>query len=241
MTKPSQINNNQLKSYMLKKIKHNKIKSTTQGQILNAFVAFYKRLLKQEGHLIDLNRPKKVKSLPNIFSKNEVKKLLDAVTNLKHKSLLMLVYSAGLRKSEVRNLRKKDILFSRKCIFIKDSKGNKDRYVLLADKVIKYLRPYLKEYRPKYWLFEGNSAGQYGETSIQKIFTDAKTKAKINPYVTFHGLRHSFATHSIENGVPLHFVKELLGHHSLKTTEVYLHISDKFRKDFRSPLDELDL
>lgn len=241
VAKPSQITNEQLRAYMLHKIKKDKIKGTTQGQILNALVAFYKRLLKQEGHLTDLFRPKKKQSLPNVFSKEEVKKLFNTVTNLKHKTLLMLVYSAGLRKSEVRKLRKKDILFSRNCIFIKDSKGQKDRYVFLSSKVVEYLKPYLKEYQPKYWLFEGSKAGQYGETSIQRIFTDAKIKAEINPYVTFHGLRHSFATHSIENGVPLHVVKDLLGHNSLKTTEVYLHISDKFRKEIKSPLDELGL
>lgn len=239
--KPSKITNKQLKAYLVHKIKVDKIQPTTQGQILNALVAFYKRLLKQEGHLTDLIRPKKKQSLPNVFSKEEIKKLFNTVTNLKHKTLLMLVYSAGLRRSEVRNLRKKDILFSRNCIFIKDSKGQKDRYVLLSNKVIQYLKPYLKEYKPKYWLFEGTKAGQYGETSIQNIFTNGKIQAGINPSVTFHGLRHSFATHSIENGVPLHVVKDLLGHHSLKTTEVYLHISDKFRKKFRSPLDDLDL
>jgi site-specific recombinase XerD len=238
--KPSQITNEQLKKYMLHKITKDKIHERTQGQILNALVAFYKRLLKQEVKLENIFRPKKPQSLPNIFSKEEVKKIIISTNNLKHKSLLMLVYSAGLRKSEVRNLQKKDILFDRKCIFVRAAKGKKDRYVLLAEKAVKYLKSYLSMYQPKYWLFEGESAGQYSETSIQKIFTNAKEKALVSPQVTFHGLRHSFATHAIENNVPLHVVKELLGHNSIKTTEVYLHISNKFRKEFKSPLDDLD-
>jgi site-specific recombinase XerD len=238
--KPSQITNEQLKKYMLHKITKDKIHERTQGQILNAFVAFYKRLLKQEGKLANLFRPKKPQSLPNVFSKEEVKRLITATDNLKHKTLLMLVYSAGLRRGELINLQKKDILFERKCIFVKAAKGKKDRYVLLAEKATTYLKSYLATYQPKYWLFEGESAGQYSETSIQKVFTRAKEKALVNPQVTFHGLRHSFATHAVENNVPLHVVKELLGHSSIKTTEVYLHISDKFRKEFRSPLDELD-
>jgi site-specific recombinase XerD len=225
---------------MLHKITKDKIHERTQGQILNAFVAFYKRLLKQEGKLANLFRPKKPQSLPNVFSKEEVKRLITATDNLKHKTLLMLVYSAGLRRGELINLQKKDILFERKCIFVKAAKGKKDRYVLLAEKATTYLKSYLATYQPKYWLFEGESAGQYSETSIQKVFTRAKEKALVNPQVTFHGLRHSFATHAVENNVPLHVVKELLGHSSIKTTEVYLHISDKFRKEFRSPLDELD-
>lgn len=239
--KPSQITNDQLKKYMLHKITKDKIHERTQGQILNAFVAFYKRLLKQEEKLENIFRPKKPKSLPNVFSKQEIVRFMSVIKNLKHKTLLMLVYSAGLRKNEVRNLRKKDILFDRKCIFVKDAKGKKDRYVFLSDNIVKYLKPYLVEYQPKFWLFEGNTAGQYSETSIQKIFTKAKIQSNVNPYVTFHGLRHAFATHSHENNVPLIVIQELLGHNSIKTTEIYLHISDKFRKEFRSPLDELDL
>lgn len=138
-------------------------------------------------------------------------------------------------------MRKKDILFDRKCIFVKAAKGKKDRYVFLSDNIVKYLKPYLAEHQPKFWLFEGNTAGQYSETSIQKIFTKAKIQSNVNPYVTFHGLRHAFATHSHENNVPLIVIQKLLGHNSIKTTEIYLHISDKFRKEFRSPLDELDL
>ena len=140
--KPSQITNQQLKKYLFQKIEHDKIAETTQGQILNAFVAFYKRLLKQEEKLVGLKRPKKPKKLPNILSKEAVTKLFKSTNNIKHKTLLMLVYSAGLRKREVINLRKRDIFFDRKCIFVKAGKGKKDRYIFLSQKAEKYLKEY---------------------------------------------------------------------------------------------------
>lgn len=238
---PSQITNIQLKKYILHKIQRDKIKETTQGQILNSLVAFYKRVLKQDEKLENIIRPKKSKDLPNVLSKEEVTRFMKSIDNLKHKTMMLLIYSTGLRRSELKKLRKKDILFSRKCIFVKAAKGKKDRYVLLSDKIIKYLKPYLAEYQPKFWLFEGNKAGQYSESSMQSVFTKAKLNSGVNPYVTLHGLRHSFATHLVENNVPIHVVKELLGHNSIKTTEVYLHISDKFRRELKSPLDDLDL
>ena len=237
--KPSQITNEQLKKYMFHKITQDKIHERTQGQILNAFVAFYKRLLKQEGKLANLFRPKKPKSLPNVFSKNEIVRFLNVIDNLKHKTMMILAYSSGLRRNEIINLRKKDILFDRKCIFVKQSKGKKDRYVMLAENAIDYLKKYLATYQPKYWLFEGEKGGQYGERSIQSVFINAKIKSGVNDSVTLHGLRHSFATHLVDNGIPLHVVKDLLGHNSIKTTEVYLHISQHYLKEVKSPLDGL--
>ena len=237
--KPSQITNEQLKKYMLHKITKDKIHERTQGQILNALVAFYKRLLKQEGKLENLFRPKKPQSLPNVFSKNEIVRFLNVIDNLKHKTMMILAYSSGLRRGEIINLRRKDILFDRKCIFVKKSKGKKDRYVMLAENAIDYLKKYLATYQPKYWLFEGEKGGQYGERSIQSVFINAKIKSGVNDSVTLHGLRHSFATHLVDNGVPLHVVKDLLGHESIKTTEVYLHISQHYLKEVKSPLDGL--
>ncbi len=240
-TKPSQISTQQMNQYLLHKIQVSGIKENTHGQIINSLVAFYKRVIPQEDKLKFMQRPKRVKALPNVFSKKEVELLLNSVNNLKHKTILLLTYSAGLRKCEIINLRKKDILFSRKCIFVKTSKGKKDRFVLLADKAIAYLKPYLSTVQPRFWLFEGQTGGQYSETSIQNIFTRAKEHAEVNSYVTFHGLRHSFATHLVEDGVPLHVVKDLLGHSSIKTTEIYLHISDRYRKQLKSPLDGLNI
>jgi len=238
---PSLISAEQIKEYMLYKIRASKIGERTQEQIMNAFAAFYKRLLDQENKLSLLKRPKKPKDLPNVFSKEEIVRLLKSVQNIKHKALLMVVYSSGMRKNEVKKLRKQDVLFDRKCIFVKDAKGKKDRYILLSDKAAAFLKIYFGQYDPKYWLFEGQHGGQYSETSIQKVFMKAKIKSGVNPNTTFHGLRHSFATHLVENNVPLHIIKDLLGHESLETTQIYLHISDKMRRSIESPLDGLNI
>ena len=138
-------------------------------------------------------------------------------------------------------MRKKDILFSRKCIFVNRAKGKKDRYIMLSPKIESMLRQYIKIHKPQYWLFEGQSKGPYSETSLQNIFTRAKEKSGVNPYITIHGLRHSFATHLHEAGAPLHAIKDLLGHNSIKTTEIYMHLSNKFLQQIQSPLDSLDI
>ncbi|MEL6944850.1 MAG: site-specific integrase, partial [Bacteroidota bacterium] len=239
-SKPSQISSKAINNYFLHCIKNKKIAISTQNQMINAFKAFYEKVLEQSGKVV-LKRPKKPKQLPNVFSKEEIVLLLKAITNIKHRAIIALVYSAGLRRNEILNLRIKDVLFSRKCIFVKSAKGNKDRYVLLSEKAATITKAYLSTYSPKYWLFEGEKGGQYSESSIQAIFSRAKQKAMVNEYVTFHGLRHSFATHLLENGVALNVIKEMLGHASIATTEIYLHISDQYRKQLRSPLDDIDI
>ena len=154
---------------------------------------------------------------------------------------MILVYSAGLRKSEVLNLRVDDLSFDRKTILVKNAKGGKDRYTFFADSARKIIREYLKIYNPSFYLFEGQTGRRYSETSLQNIYDKTRKQAKVNRFVTLHGLRHSFATHLIEKGIPLHVVQELLGHNSIKTTEIYLHISNKFRAQLKSPLDDLDI
>jgi len=198
-------------------------------------------LLKQEEKVIKLERPKKKKKLPNVFSLEEIELLLKALTNLKHKCMLILVYSGGLRRSEVLNLGVDDLNFSRKTLFIKNAKGGKDRYTFFSDIAQKHLKEYLKQYQPKYYLFEGQTGGRYSESSLQSIYEQARRKSRLPLNVTLHGLRHSFATHLVEKGIPLHVVQDLLGHASIKTTEIYLHISNKFRKELKSPLDDLNI
>lgn len=148
---------------------------------------------------------------------------------------------AGLRLGEVVNLKIKDIDSGRNSIFIKNGKGKKDRYTLLSEKVLGYLRMYYKQAKPIDWLFEGQYGGQYSKRSVQSIFTQAKKKSGINAYATVHTLRHSFATHLLEKGVHLRYIQELLGHDSIKTTEIYTHISRKAMKKIDSPLDGLDI
>lgn|GEM_PF-62605 len=240
-TRPSQITARQIQQYMVYQIKAKNISFSSRNQIINSLNAFFVRVADQPEKVQVLERPKKQRRLPNVVSPEEIKILLESVENLKHKTMLILIYSAGLRKGELLRLRKQDLSFARQSLFVKDGKGGKDRYTFLSPTAIKYVKEYLKTYAPKYWLFEGQTGGQYSETSLQKVFDKARKKSGVNPYLTIHGLRHSFATHLVEKRVPLHVVKDLLGHVHLDTTEVYLHISQKFRKEIESPLEGLNL
>ncbi len=238
--KPSSISKKQIEQYIVFK-KQDHISDSQLNQLINCLNCFFIRILHQKEKVIKLERPKKKKKMPNVFSLEEIELLLKATSNLKHKCMLILVYSSGLRRNEVLSLRVEDLHFDRKTVFIKDSKGGKDRYTFFSDIARKYLTEYLKQYQPKYYLFEGQKGGRYSESSLQKVFDMARKKSRVPSNVTIHGLRHSFATHLVERGVPLHVVQELLGHTSLKTTEIYLHISNKFRKELKSPLDDLNL
>jgi len=179
------------------------------------------------------------KSLPNIYSKEEIIGILNSIDNLKHKMLIFIIYSAGLRVSEVINMKVEDILFDRKMIHIRKSKGRKDRYTTLAEKAIVMLNQYLGEYEPKGYLFEGQYGGQYSSTSIRHILQRAKEKAKITTPGSVHTLRHSYATHLLENGTDLRYIQELLGHNSSKTTEIYTHVSNLNISKIKSPGDLL--
>lgn len=238
--KPDEITKKQLEHYLLHLIRFKKISESTQNQIINAVKAYWERVLNRSKEWIDIPRPKKPKKLPNVLSTEEIIDIIEATENLKHKLALLLIYSSGLRKGELLNLLKKDINIKRRSIHIKGGKGKKDRYVLLAETVVPYLTAYLKQYRPNRWLFEGQYDGKYSATSLHKIFKKAVEKSKANPYSTLHTLRHSYATHCVENGHNLKSVQEALGHESLKTTEIYLHISSHALKKLKSPLDNLD-
>ncbi len=239
--KPSAITFKEITAYIIIRKKHDNISDSYLNQLINALNAFYGRVLNQEEKIAKLDRPKKRRALPNVFSEEEVQQLLKSCKNLKHKCMLILTYSGGLRKSEVLNLRISDLNYERKTIFIKNGKGGKDRYTFFSPIAIKYLKKYTDQYQPTIWIFEGQSGGQYSESSIQSVFEKAKQESQVNRFVTLHGLRHSFATHLVEKNVPLHNVKELLGHSSIKTTEIYLHISNKFRRELKSPIDDMDI
>ena len=239
--KPSTITTEQIRQYLIIRKKQDNISDSQYNQLISTLNAFYSRILKQEEKMIQIERPKKKRKLPNVLSIEDVGKMIECSDNLKHKTILILVYSSGLRKGELLQLRVTDLDFNRKTIFIKNGKGGKDRYTFLSNAAEKYLKKYLSQYNPKYYLFEGQTGGIYSETSVQRVFEKARYKSQVSRHITLHGLRHSFATHLVEKGVPLHVVQDLLGHGSIKTTEIYLHISNKFRKDLRSPLDDLDI
>jgi integrase/recombinase XerD len=177
-----------------------------------------------------------------VLSEEEVKKLITNVKNQKHRCILLLMYSGGLRISEVTNLRIKDIQSNRGIINIKGAKGNKDRNTLLSKKLLKELRHYYIAYQPKKYLFESIEGNKpYSTSSINKIMKRAVLASKLHPDATPHTLRHSFATHLLEKGTSLRYIQALLGHHSSKTTEIYTHLSKESILKIVSPLDNWDI
>lgn len=235
---PEEITEAQIRSYLSYKVGQ-KISESYQNQIINGIKFYYEKVLMQERKTYYLPRPKKPEKLPNVLTEEEVVRFLQAVDNLKHKSMMMLIYSGGLRLGEVVNLRVADVNVSQMLLFVKGGKGKKDRATVLSVKALEMIKEYAKLYKPTDFLFEGQYGGQYSVRSVQNIFTEAKIKSEINEYATVHTLRHSFATHLLEHGTPLRYIQELLGHQSIKTTEIYTHITDKGRKNVKSPLDNL--
>lgn len=236
---PTSITKEEVENYLIHCIKERYISESTQNQIINAIKFYFEKILKRPRIQYQFTRPKKPLQLPNVLSKDEVQLLFEHTDNIKHKCILVIIYSAGLRLSELIKLRLRDINKSRRVIFIKAGKGKKDRYTVLADNVLPLLNQYQKMYKPRYWLFEGQAGGQYSVRSVQSIFSNARDRAMINPFATVHTLRHSFATHCLEAGFSTALIKEALGHKSVSTTERYLHISTQELSKLQSPLDDL--
>lgn len=239
--KPSEITRKQINDYLTVLIKERHISVSHQSQMMSAIKMFYVAVINQEEKVKNLFQPKPEKKLPNVFLEEEVTALLKAVHNLKHRCILMVIYSAGLRLGEVINLRLTDLQPEKNRLFVRGGKGKKDRCTLLSDKVWRLLKDYLDVDQPIEWVFEGVTGGQYSERSVQKIFTYAKLRSMVNPNATVHTLRHSFATHLLEKGVDLRYIQELLGHESSKTTEIYTHITHKGWGKIKSPIDGLDI
>lgn len=240
-TKPiNQITNEDVILYNNSYILKNNLSSSYQNQIVNAIKLFFKTVEDKTIEIEKIHRPKREKTLPNVLSKEEIKLIVNAHHNIKHKSILSLVYSCGLRRSELINLKLTDIDSKRNIIIIKQGKGKKDRIVPLSNKILGMLRIYYLEYKPMFWLFEGqNKKEQYSEQSLQSILKQALKKTNITKPVTLHWLRHSYATHLLESGTDLRYIQELLGHNSSKTTEIYTHVSTKSIQQIRSPFDDL--
>jgi integrase/recombinase XerD len=217
-----------------------KLSSSYQNQVVNAIKLFFKTIAGQQINVELIHRPKGEKTLPNVLSKEEVKMILESLQNIKHRTMLSLIYACGLRRSELLNLKSNDILSDRLLLHIKQSKGKKDRIVPLSNKLLEMLREYYKTYKPKVWLFEGQQAGEpYSEKSLESVLKQAVSKACINKPVTLHWLRHSYATHLLESGTDLRYIQELLGHNSSRTTEIYTHVSNKSIQQIKSPFDDL--
>ena len=202
---------------------------------------YYEKVLQRPQVTYQVNRPRREKILPEVLGEEDIRRILSVVDNLKHKCILMTIYSGGLRLSEVVGLRISDIDSGRMMIFIKGAKGNKDRYTILSKELLKWLREYYKKEKPVTWLFEGVTGGQYSMRSVQNIMKEAVKKAGIKKHATVHTLRHSFATHMLENGTDLRYIQNLLGHNSSKTTEIYTHITTKGIEQLTSPFDRLGM
>lgn len=240
-TKPEEITDEQIRDYLLKIIERG-ASASLQKQVINSLKFYYEYVLGRTLLKAAVQRPKKSHRLPDVLSREEVSDLFKTVTNIKHKAILLAIYSAGLRRSEIINLKVNDIDSKRNCIILRGAKGQKDRMTLLTPKLLKILREYYKEYKPKEYLFEGASGGQYSETSIRMILEKAVKAAGITERdIHPHTLRHSFATHLLEDGVDIRFIQALLGHSSSKTTEIYTHITTRGFNNIRSPLEDMDI
>lgn len=211
------------------------------NQMLNSIKFYYETVMGMPNRFYQIDRPKKKKVLPKVLSEEEVADMIKCTDNVKHRCIVSLLYSAGLRRSELLNLEIKDIDSKRMVIYVRDAKQGKDRHTLLSERVLKDLRVYFKEYRPKKYLFESPDGGQYSHTSVTNVVKRAAEWAGIQKNVTPHMLRHSFATHLLEHGTDIRYIQELLGHNSTMTTEIYTHVAVNQIKDIQSPINFLNL
>lgn len=231
---------NQIKSYLLWLLQTKKYSEAKVHTAINALKFYFEQVLYKPKMFFEIPRPKKPFKLPTVHSQNEVKKIIKAVSNIKHITMLMTGYAGGLRISEIVNLKIKDIDSERMVINIRNAKGKKDRQVSLSPLLLKQLRIYYKHYHPKEYLFEGIDGAMYAVRSLQQVFKGAKINSGNKKSGGIHSLRHSFATHLLEQGTDIKIIQELLGHNSLKTTEKYTHVSKKLISRIESPLDKLD-
>lgn len=242
MNKPlDKLTSDDVKVYILYLIDELKTSHSFANQAISSIKFLWSNVLFRKSSTLDLlPRPKKERKLPSVLSKEEVLKILNSVENEKHKTILVMIYSAGLRVGEAVNLKTEDIDSERMLVRVRQGKGKKDRYTLLSKIALKQLRRYYGLYKPKNWLFPGGKSNDHiSERSVQKVFIRACTKSKIIKKATVHTLRHSFATHLLEGGTDLRYIQELLGHSSSKTTEIYTHVTNKNLRNIKSPLDNI--
>lgn len=236
-----ELNKQEIEDFLLVLAKEKGYSETAVHSIVNAIKFYYEQVLGQSREFYQIQRPKKPIKNPTVFSENEVKKIFNAFTNKKHQLILMIGYAAGLRVSEIVNLKIEDIDSERMVIHIRCAKGKKDRQVMLSSKLLELLRQYYLAFKPKKYLFEGQTGNQYSSRSIQKLLSVAKAKAGVKKMGSVHALRHSFATHLLEGGTSLNIIQQLLGHNDIKTTLKYIHVSKIFLGKVESPFDKLDL
>ena len=230
-----------IKSYILWQLQVKKISESKANSSLNALKFYFEQELYQPKIFMEIPRPKMPLQLPTVHSQQQVKKIIQATSNLKHKAMLMTGYSAGLRISEIVSLKIRDIDSERMVITVRSGKGKKDRQVGLSLRLLETLREYFKKYHPKEYLFEGIDGGPYAVRSLQQVFKEAKERSGNLKKGGIHSLRHSYATHLLEEGTDIRFIQDLLGHNNLMTTHRYTHVSVTRTDKIQSPLDKLGL
>lgn len=228
-------------AYLQYLVMERKVSPSYQNQAINAIKFYYEKMLGMPRKVYRLDRPRAEKKLPLVLNEEEITRVIRLTKNIKHKAIIMITYSSGLRLSEVIDLKIVDIDSQRMQVFVRQSKGKKDRYTLLSKKALPVLRAYLKEHSPKEWLFEGVGGGQYSRSSVESLVKDAYQRAGIKKPATVHTLRHCFGTHLLENGTDLRYIQALMGHSSSKTTEIYTHITTKGFNQIENPLDKLEI
>lgn len=233
---PESINENDIRAYLQKLIQEGSSNSYI-NQAINAIKFYYEVVMEMPNRFYGMERPRVEEKLPQVLAKEDVLAIIEKTNNVKHRCIVSLLYSAGLRRGEVLNLKPDDIDSKRMVIRVCSGKGNKDRYTILSEKLLIDLRKYFLEWHPKTHLFEGPKGNQYSAESVVKIVKEAARKAGIRKRVTPHILRHSFATHLLESGTDLRYIQVLLGHKSSKTTEIYTHVATNIFFKIKNPLD----
>jgi len=228
----------EIRGYLFHLVNNEGYSPTSLNQVINALRFLYVDVFNKSFILGKVPRPRKERKLPDVLTKDEVRDVLHSTSNPKHRLLLMLIYSAGLRVGEASRLRLEDIDARRKMIHLRAAKGKKDRYTLLSERAMDELREYLKVYKPIKYVFEGEHAGKpLGIRSMERVFE----RAGIKKHVSVHTLRHSFAAHLLEQGTDLRHIQVLLGHASSKMTEIYTHVSKRAIEGIHNPLDDIEL
>ena len=238
---PDQLGDEEIRGYLYYLLKEKQASQASMNQAYSALKFFYERTLQREWNGTKIPRSKQPKKLPVVLSQDEVQRIFSATKNLKHRAALMVIYSGGLRVGEAVKLKLSDIDRDRMSIRVRQGKGAKDRYTILGERALEVLQEYWHAYRPQDWLFPGKKKGNYlSVSSIQRAFRGSLTRACISKNASVHTLRHSFATHLLENGTDLYFIQRFLGHTSSKTTSVYIHIARRNIARIKSPIDLLD-
>ena len=230
------INEIEIRAYLQKLIQAG-LSNSYVNQMINSIKFYYEIVMGMPNRFYSIERPRPKEALPKILAKQEVKDIIEATNIIKHRCILSLMYSGGLRIGELLNLKPEDIDSKRMLIRVNQGKGNRDRYTILSEKVLIDLRVYFLKYRPKNWLFESPEGNKYSTTSVSSILKRAAKKAGISKHVNPHMLRHSFATHLLEAGTDLRYIQTLLGHKSSKTTEIYTHVAINSFSVIKNPLD----